>query len=322
MSNYSLYSTLLSLLCTICFFTLSINGSAQSCENDPEYDFSNPVLVSGTASQQGAVYRYTNVIPGVDALVTIEEISNNTTVFDFDDESSDANWFKPRTNVSGLNAGEEGYGQYLFEFVKAGTNTDTTLSAVNLLFVDIDGEPGFSETNLVDEPSSITFNDPTELSFVGVDPSDNTLSGGPVQAISGPGTIVGVSDANPEINFFTRYVDRSEFRIQFGIKSNQNNLTVTFGRQHGLIFTCPDNFNPITIDCGDCFDSGCPCYAPFLCDATLYQSVLVNGEIILYEVSSDPVSFVEVANLTQNGGVPNNFNALAYNPQDNFLYGW
>ena len=80
------------------------------CSTDPVFDFSNPVLVSGTANEEGSVYKYTNVIPGVDAIVTLEFISNAEVVA-VDDESNDQFWFKPRTNVFDLNNGEEAYQQ-------------------------------------------------------------------------------------------------------------------------------------------------------------------------------------------------------------------
>ena len=41
----------------------------------PDYDFSSGSLISGTDRQIGAQYRYTNVKPGVDAIVTITNIS-------------------------------------------------------------------------------------------------------------------------------------------------------------------------------------------------------------------------------------------------------
>ncbi|CAA6829480.1 MAG: internalin, putative [uncultured Aureispira sp.] len=58
----------------------------------------------------------------------------------------------------------------------------------------------------------------------------------------------------------------------------------------------------------------------FECDGTLYQSARDNNDFILYQVNTNPVQFIPVANLTQNG-VTGSFNSLAYNPVDNLMYG-
>jgi gliding motility-associated-like protein/uncharacterized repeat protein (TIGR01451 family) len=59
---------------------------------------------------------------------------------------------------------------------------------------------------------------------------------------------------------------------------------------------------------------------PFECDGSLYQSAKQGSSFILYKVLVNPVQFIQVANLSQNG-VTDKFNALAYNPVDNLMYG-
>lgn len=59
---------------------------------------------------------------------------------------------------------------------------------------------------------------------------------------------------------------------------------------------------------------------PFECDGTLYQSARDGNDFILYKVNTNPVQFIPVTNLTQNG-VTGSFNSLAYNPLDNLMYG-
>jgi gliding motility-associated-like protein/uncharacterized repeat protein (TIGR01451 family) len=58
----------------------------------------------------------------------------------------------------------------------------------------------------------------------------------------------------------------------------------------------------------------------FECDGSLYQSARDGNDFILYKVNTNPVQFIPVANLTQNG-VTGSFNSLAYNPVDNLMYG-
>jgi len=49
----------------------------------------------------------------------------------------------------------------------------------------------------------------------------------------------------------------------------------------------------------DCFDEDCPCYAPFDCDNTIYQSINPLGPFYnLYKTNYDPVDFDSLFNLT------------------------
>lgn len=64
-------------------------------------------------------------------------------------------------------------------------------------------------------------------------------------------------------------------------------------------------------------DEGCQA---FECDGSLYQSARDGNDFILYKVNTNPVQFIPIANLTQNG-VTGSFNSLAYNPVDNLMYG-
>ena len=59
---------------------------------------------------------------------------------------------------------------------------------------------------------------------------------------------------------------------------------------------------------------------PFVCDATLYQSINVGPDFILYEVDTTTGSFTEIANLTANG-LTTGINSIGYNPLDNYIYG-
>ena len=58
----------------------------------------------------------------------------------------------------------------------------------------------------------------------------------------------------------------------------------------------------------------------FECDGSLYQSARDNNDFFLYKVNTNPVQFIPIANLTQNG-ITGSFNSLAYNPVDNLMYG-
>jgi hypothetical protein len=117
------------------FFLLPCLLTAQ-----PEYSFKTPALQSGTALQTGAVYRFSNVKTGADALVTITFITAGCTLSQFDNDGagySDA--FQPEILVP---AHTNGYTQFHIAFVAAGTNTPMTMGEIPATAIDIDGNNG------------------------------------------------------------------------------------------------------------------------------------------------------------------------------------
>lgn len=208
-----------------------------SCETDPIYDFSTvPTLISGVDLEVGAMYRYPNVNPGVDAIVTIEDLVN-LTIPVLDDNSTNPLWFNPQSAVTLDFAGDIGYQQYLFQFVVSGTTTPITLDVANLTFNDVDGNIDYGEISAAALPSSYTYDTPTELSFVTTDY---------ITATAGTTEYTGVTGDNPQVNFYVKYSDVSDFRIRFGVEARIDGV-MTAGRQHSLSFSCPDNFgNPLT----------------------------------------------------------------------------
>lgn len=118
----------------ILFLAVPVTGSAQ-----PNQTFKSPTLVSGTARTANAVYRFSGVEPGVEALVTIISI-NNATIGTFDYLVSgfdDA--FQPTVHVNGNTSG---YAEFEIVFVDSGTSTATTIDTVYITSVDVDGLPG------------------------------------------------------------------------------------------------------------------------------------------------------------------------------------
>lgn len=64
------------------FFLLCILSGMHSFAQ-PDYSFKNPKLISGMALQQCAVYKYSNVKTGVNAIMTLGFISPGVVVADF-----------------------------------------------------------------------------------------------------------------------------------------------------------------------------------------------------------------------------------------------
>lgn len=125
------YSNLVIGILLLAAFLMSIRTYAQ-----PDYTFQNPVLISGTDRQVGAVYLFSNVKPGVDAMLTINSISAGITVSELDGASGYPEALQPTLVASPFT---NGYLEMFIEFVHAGTSTPYLQTEVPVTCIDVDG---------------------------------------------------------------------------------------------------------------------------------------------------------------------------------------
>jgi uncharacterized repeat protein (TIGR01451 family) len=97
-------------------------------------DFRNATLVSGTALSVGAVYRFANVAPGIDARVRIDALSGGATLTTIDNDTGLIGNFQPELGGSNARSAD-----FTFTFVVAGTTTPTAFDFASS-GVDIDGD--------------------------------------------------------------------------------------------------------------------------------------------------------------------------------------
>lgn len=97
--------------------------------------FSNPTLESGTDLQVGAVYRFSNVAFGVDALVEITGFVNGGGLSIIDRDTGLVNYFQPEllTSASGTGAAD-----FQMSFVLSGASTPVNLD-IAASSIDVDG---------------------------------------------------------------------------------------------------------------------------------------------------------------------------------------
>lgn len=208
-----------------------------------DYRFRNPQRISGTHLSKGAVYRYSSVKSGTDALVRIANISSNTTLSDLDQDGdgySDA--FQPSVTVQG---NREGYVEFEITFVDRNTSNPQVQSSITVSGVDIDGAR--SGNRPVHE-------------FIGID-----LGGGFVDydlitgelAIENIGTLwmcrnitandfSGIDTAERSVMFSALNNNVTTFRLRAGIINNSTssqsrNASIYFGP-----FTYPRSALPVT----------------------------------------------------------------------------
>jgi Secretion system C-terminal sorting domain len=141
------------------------------CQSGPELVFMNPVLVNGTANQQGAVYLFSNITTGVDAKVKLKKFSRPDITMATVDNSV-LGWdkaFQPEFGLSGLVAANQNwYIDFELTFYKAGTNTKQLMDTVDLTALDVDGDGhAISEYVTYNNPSSIMY---STISFLTTTP--------------------------------------------------------------------------------------------------------------------------------------------------------
>ena len=122
------------------FFTMAsvlvLPNSAKAATTTLNFNDTSPTRLSGNALSQGAVYRFKNVTTGVDALVTIAQISNSTLV-SLDDNSSFSTRFQPVIKQIGAN--NTSYIRFDFQLVVSGTTTPTSVPNLYFSSQDTDG---------------------------------------------------------------------------------------------------------------------------------------------------------------------------------------
>lgn len=151
------------------------------------FSFQNPTLESGSALAVGAVYRFSNVASGTDALVTINALTNATLAI-IDRDTGLVNNFQPELAGSGARSID-----FTITLVSTGTSTPVTADFV-ATGIDIDGDSvslrEYSEfsrpfsayvldanTNLAIDasgpsvPANVRFESITAANAVGIDPN-------------------------------------------------------------------------------------------------------------------------------------------------------
>jgi hypothetical protein len=132
-----------------------------------ELIFQNPVLESGTALRQGAIYRFSNVKTGVDAVMRLKRFSRSDIHMATIDNSV-FGWtkaFQPEFGLPGNVAPNQNWFiDFEVTFMRTGTNIRQALDTVDFTALDVDGDGvSISEYVTYDRPSSIVYATTTAL---------------------------------------------------------------------------------------------------------------------------------------------------------------
>jgi hypothetical protein len=110
----------------------------QPLSAQPDYIFKNASLVSGTALQNGAKYKFPSVKTGIDAIITVKSQTGGVTLSEIDNNSTGFDEaFQPYINVS---SNSNGYVEFQVDFVSSVNNSLAVMqSNVPVTCIDVDG---------------------------------------------------------------------------------------------------------------------------------------------------------------------------------------
>ncbi|NER08980.1 S8 family serine peptidase [Muriicola jejuensis] len=227
---------------TTCSGTGKVNVTP--CGDAAVLTFDSFQLVSGTDKQQEAVYRYSQVSPGIDALVTIVE-KTGAHITQFDRNNSDNREdFKPEIRFEQNNGGPEPFARFRFEFVESGSDNPVNIQNLVLGLLDIDGTNQYQEFNAITLPDGYTVNDPKRIQ----DPFMSGINGDLLRINGSDTSDGGVSNSNPKINVEVQFASATGFDFIFGARCDSDGYFNTgSSRLAAIQFSCLNNFaNPVT----------------------------------------------------------------------------
>lgn len=126
-------------LCAM-FFIASFSKTQAQCVA-PSLTFQNPVLISGTGGQAGAVYRFSKVTPLADAHIRIDSVVGGASLQSIDSTSTGySHAWQPVVSGPSSGVGRSSYIRWTISFKATGTNTAISINCLNISAIDVDGD--------------------------------------------------------------------------------------------------------------------------------------------------------------------------------------
>lgn len=211
--------------CSLNYFPAGLKGSTSTAS----FNFStSPLLVSGTALQVGAIYKYEGVSPGVDAMLKVDSLIRGATITTIDDNAGGAGYmegFQP--HIKDGPATGESYAVFTIDFKISGTSVAHKMNTFGLTALDIDGNGSLKEFDQIDlgPGAKAAYNaSPTNISLTQVGP-------GAYRAINTDGKTINGIDTVSKANMFTvTNANVSSFTLKLGtVKTNNSQTSRQFG---------------------------------------------------------------------------------------------
>ena len=214
------------------FLLLTLVFSGLKSYAQPEYYFRNSSLEIGLDKEVGAQYRFPSVKPGFDALVSIDFISPDVKIIDFDDNKNGGfdEAFQPRIQAKGWT---KGYAEFTIRFVFTGTNTLAQMAEVPATSIDVDGSRRPTEYLSEFDEYMTPGDHQVDFDMMGTD-LDIKFGAGSVTGSNRQGVEKTLIDTVArEAMFGIFYSKIAEFTVRIGLDNQQNGATT---RQRSVYF--------------------------------------------------------------------------------------
>ncbi len=132
--------TILKTLAIALAFMLHFGAAKAQCVT-PKMTWHNPVLIAGTAGEQGAEYKFPDVTPGVYAVVTVLALNGGATLTNIDEEvyGYHAAW-QPVVATPNVQGASTSYVSFKVSFKNNSNGATHKYDCFQLSFIDVDGD--------------------------------------------------------------------------------------------------------------------------------------------------------------------------------------
>jgi hypothetical protein len=142
----------------------------QSCNNYSKLVFNNSQKIEDKAGLLGDKWRFSNVMPGFDAIVEVTNAVNADSLRSIDNTAVNVDDWCPEIYVNFLN-GKDSYVDWKLSIVAAGTNTPANLpSSSRVTSYDVDGNNNYREIHGHINSNGYILNAPSELTVLNEPP--------------------------------------------------------------------------------------------------------------------------------------------------------
>lgn len=218
---------------------VTVTSSTRVCRgsNISLLSFQSPTIESGTALQVNTVYRFSNVSPGIDALVKVDSFNNGASLSAIDGTANGSpSAFQPE--LSPNVATPDSSVDLTITFVNTGTSTPTAISSFHASGVDIDGDSAaIREYIQLSNFARYTLETPTNLTPSYTPPT------GRFEAKT-TANQAGISLTATSNIATGEYTNVSTFKYRIGTLSASGAIAQT--RLNSLYFDCINYTSPVT----------------------------------------------------------------------------
>ncbi|MEP7278960.1 MAG: T9SS type A sorting domain-containing protein [Bacteroidota bacterium] len=313
--NVFILSFLMKVVIAVLVLAAAFSSVANAQQTSHELVFKNAALQSGTDGADNAVYRFSSVMSGVDALIKINErSSSNVRLVSIDLTTTGfEKSFQPQISYGTDNTAPAGNSEWWMEFqvsfVQANTNVPAIISSFNVTGLDVDGNNDkISEYQTYYGLQTYTLENNSELTVTNIQEMVDGLLANVAKRFDGP--VVNYTDidtAATTVMTTNLYVNTNSFKLRLGAKSS--GVSGSADRMYSLWFKAFSFQQPVLGFLPVTLVNWNAAYANNTIALKWSTTVERNASHFIVERSFDGVEYADVAMLfaTGNSEVTNNY---------------